>query len=125
VWGENAREPSPFARFSTNTPALILSTEFDDRTPAAYGRLVASRFKRAYHYEIPREGHGQLPPGCATGILLQFLDNPLRQPDGSCLKEMATLAFETRALDGQRVTLTISGTGPAATPFAGQWEAIL
>jgi hypothetical protein len=56
---------------------------------------------------------------------LQFLDNPLRQPEGSCLEDTATLAFETRALDGQRVTLTISGTGSAATPFAGQWEAVL
>ena len=125
AWREKVAEPSTFAPVSSNIPALILSTEFDHLTPAAYGRLAASRFKRAYHYEIPREGHGQLPPGCATGILLQFLDNPLRQPDGSCLKDMARLAFETRTLDGQRVTLTISGTGPAATPFAGQWEAIL
>jgi pimeloyl-ACP methyl ester carboxylesterase len=125
VWREKVAEPSTFAPVSSNIPALILSTEFDTITPATYGRLAASRFKQAYHYEIPREGHGQLPPGCATGILLQFLDNPLRQPDGSCLKEMATLAFETRALDGQRITLTISGTGPAATLFAGQWEAIL
>jgi pimeloyl-ACP methyl ester carboxylesterase len=125
VWQERVADPSTFAPVSSDVPALILSTEFDDRTPAAYGRLVASRFKRAYHYEIPREGHGQLPPGCATGILLQFLANPLRQPDGSCLEDTAALAFETRALDGQRVALTISGTGPAATPFAGQWEAIL
>ena len=123
VWGEKVAETSTFAPVSTNIPALILSTEFDSVTPATYGRLVASRFKRAYHFEIPREGHGQLPPGCATGILLQFLDNPLRQPDGSCLKETATLAFETRALDGPRITLTISGTDSAAMQFAGLWEA--
>jgi pimeloyl-ACP methyl ester carboxylesterase len=123
VWREKVAQPSPFAPVSSDIPALILSTEFDSVTPAMYGRLAASRFKQAYHYEIPREGHGQLPPGCATGILLQFLDNPLRQPDGSCLKDTATLAFETRALDGQRLTLTI--TGSAATPFAGQWEANL
>ena len=122
AWRERVADSSTFAPVSSDIPALILSTEFDDRTPATYGRLVASRFKRAYHYEIPREGHGQLPPGCATGIFLQFLDNPLHQPEGSCLEDTATLAFETRALDGQRVTLEISG---AATPFAGQWESIL
>jgi len=77
-------------------PTLVLTGEFDARTPVEFGRRIASTLSRAYVLELPSETHGGQPMGCRAAILAQFLDNPERVPDASCIGQMPPLEFLTR-----------------------------
>jgi hypothetical protein len=57
-------------------------------------------------------------------IIEQFLENRMRAPDSSCLARMSDIQFKTSGLD-PTLTLVITGTYKAQTPFAGTWEATL
>jgi pimeloyl-ACP methyl ester carboxylesterase len=126
AWGDRLAGEASFAPVVSDVPTLIVSAEFDDRMPAEYGRAVAASLKTSYQFEVPREAHGQLTPGCHTSIVIQFLENPFREPDGACLQTMPTLAFETTAAGNtQKFTFTISAEATPGNRFAGSWEAIL
>ena len=125
VLQEGIADSSTFAPITSDIPTLIFSGEFDDRTPAAYGRRVAETLRHVYQYEIPREAHGQVFPGCHESILAQFLDSPVREPDATCVKDLPPVAFETKTLDAQRFTFTITSTGQPSNIFAGNWEAVV
>jgi len=125
-WRGGVAEEASFAPIASDIPTLIVSAEFDDRTPAAYGRLVAASLTRAYQIEFPREAHGQSTAGCHTSVVMQFLENPLREPDGACLQARAPIPFDTTGLgDLQKFTFRISAQGVPGRGFAGDWEAVL
>jgi pimeloyl-ACP methyl ester carboxylesterase len=77
-------------------PTLVLTGEFDARTPVEFGRRIASTLSRSYVFELPGETHGGQPTGCRAAILAQFLANPERLPDASCIGQMQPLEFLTR-----------------------------
>jgi hypothetical protein len=126
VWRERVADAATFMPVAGDIPTLIFSAEFDDRTPPAYGRIVAAQLKRSCHFEVPREAHGQLTPGGHTSMVVQFLENPSRAPDGACLQTMPSLAFETSSVaDVHKFTFQIAVEGTPGRAFAGNWEALI
>jgi pimeloyl-ACP methyl ester carboxylesterase len=115
-------EPIPAAAhepFSSDVPTLILSGEYDPVTPPEYGARVAGWLPNSYAYTFPGVGHGSMSSSvCSFSITLQFLADPAREPDSSCLDELA-LTFVT-SLDGSDVVLVpvtveeygVSGVAP-------------
>jgi hypothetical protein len=107
----------------SDIPTLILTNEFDDRTPTDHGRRIVRTLARAYLYELPGLGHAATPVGCFDTIALSFLKDPTRSPDAGCVAAMPRLTFETERLDGPMLFFTIDSTDATPTPFAGKWDA--
>lgn len=96
VWQNRFASAEEGAPVVSDIPTLIVTGEFDARTPVEFGRRIASTLSRAYVVELPNETHGGPPMGCRAAILAQFLDNPERSPDASCIGQMQPLGFLTR-----------------------------
>ncbi|HEX5108174.1 MAG TPA: alpha/beta hydrolase [Vicinamibacterales bacterium] len=107
----------------SDIPTLILTNQFDDRTPTDHGRRIAASLSHVYQFELPALGHAETPAGCFDAIVHSFLKNPDRQPDGGCVAAMPRLTFEARRLERPMLFFAIGSTDSALTPFAGTWDA--
>ncbi len=88
IWQVEPLEPFVDEPVVSNVPTLVLSGRFDPITPPAFGDVVARTLSRAYVYTFPDTGHAAVGSSvCADTILASFLDNPLQQPDATCLAE--------------------------------------
>ena len=126
AWQERFAPPSTYAAVHSDIPTLILTAEFDDRTPTEFGRLIAETLKRSFLYEMSGEVHGaEIVSDCHGSILLQFLENPRREPDSSCVTDLPPLVFETKSLDLRTFVIRIAAEKHQATSLAGQWRAVL
>jgi pimeloyl-ACP methyl ester carboxylesterase len=125
LWQERFADASTYAAVRSDIPTLILTTEFDDRTPPAYGRLLATTLKRSFVYEFPGLVHAvEITSPCYESILLTFLQNPTGEPDSSCVAATTAITFETSNLDLRRFVLHITGAGKEHAAI-GTWEAVL
>jgi dipeptidyl aminopeptidase/acylaminoacyl peptidase len=79
----------------SDIPTLIATGYFDDRTPTEHARRIASTLSRAYVVEFPNEGHDARPTGCHAAIVMQFLEDPTRKPDTSCVATIQPISFAT------------------------------
>jgi pimeloyl-ACP methyl ester carboxylesterase len=95
LWQTESAKPDERAPLVSDIPTLILTGEFDARTPIEFGRRIASTLSNAYVFEFPGETHGGRPVGCRASILVQFLADPLRAPDASCIERMPSFEFRT------------------------------
>jgi pimeloyl-ACP methyl ester carboxylesterase len=89
AWG--AREPGPdeYAPVTSDIPTLILAGEYDQNTPARFGRLAGETLSRGYYVEQPGGGHGVIGSGaCAARIIRAFYDDPWTRPDDACMRVM-------------------------------------
>lgn len=113
--------PADRAFVESAIPTLIMTQEYDDRTPTSYGQRIAAHLKHAHLIELPALAHGQ-PNSCELTILLSFISDAGRGPDTSCVASMPPLQFETKNLE--RVTMTLSiATKGGPSALAGNWEA--
>jgi pimeloyl-ACP methyl ester carboxylesterase len=79
----------------SNVPALILAGRYDPVSVPAWGRLAAANLINSYCYEFPGQGHTVMASSeCGLSIALQFLDDPLVEPDTICLAQLSTPSFE-------------------------------
>lgn len=83
------------AAVHSDVAALILTGHFDDRTPTDQALRIAATLSRAYLVEFPDEGHDTRPPACHLAIVVQFFEDPTRQPDTSCVGMIPPIAFAT------------------------------
>ena len=82
--GETA--PSYGEAINSDLPILILQGEYDTRTLPANGRALAEQFENATLVIVPQAGHETWGTGnCAAQIGVEFLRDPERTPDLSCL----------------------------------------
>jgi len=96
IWQTRFANPSEHESVRSDIPTLILSGRFDDRTPTEHARRIAATLSHSYLYEFPNEGHDPSRPGaCHLSILKQFLDNPFRAPDASCIAVIPPVLFVT------------------------------
>ncbi|MGQ9549806.1 MAG: alpha/beta fold hydrolase [Roseiflexus sp.] len=94
VWQVEPLEPFVDEPVVSDVPTLVLSGRFDPITPPAFGDVVARTLSRAYVYTFPDTGHAAVDSSaCADTIMASFLDNPLQQPDASCLAESTAPRF--------------------------------
>lgn len=85
----------PFTYENPQIPTLVLNGAYDPVTPAPYGQAVAKNFTTSYVYTFPAVGHISLilKPGvpaatCSSQIAADFLANPNRAPDSSCINQL-------------------------------------
>lgn len=95
LWRTRFATPAERAPVHSDIPTLILTGEFDARTPVENGRRIARTLTRAYVHELPGTGHNGQPP-CMQNIISQFWNDPMRAPDVSCIAGMPRIEFPTR-----------------------------
>lgn len=94
---EADRKPA-FVYRNPEIPTLILNGAYDPVTPQPYGEAVARNLKTAHVYTFPGLGHGSFfPPAgmpatdCSIAIATEFLADPGKAPNSSCLTEVKPL----------------------------------
>src|SRR5262249_31852560 len=68
IWHSRFADPRAQAIVQSDVPALILTTEFDDRAPTDHGRRIAEGLKTSYLFEFPGRGHSELGGDCPESI---------------------------------------------------------
>jgi hypothetical protein len=102
-------------------PTLIMMAQFDFRTPLA-GERLAPALDHSYVYTMPGETHSEwMPTPCHASIVSQFLENPSRAPDATCVDSVPALVFDTKALASPNLTFAIAAAGDVKNVFAGRW----
>jgi len=88
----------PFVYRNPEIPTLVLNGAYDPVTPQPYGEAVARNLKSAYVYTFPGLGHGSFfPPRgmpateCTIEIATEFLADPRKAPNSSCLAQVKPL----------------------------------
>jgi hypothetical protein len=56
---------------------------------------VPAALGRSYLVEMPDEAHDARPSACHAAIVAQFLEDPTRKPDTSCLASLPPIPFTT------------------------------
>ena len=93
VWDVEPLGDERYTPVTDTIPTLILSGELDPVTPPENGAVVAEALPDAYAYTFPGVGHGAFTKSaCSISIVAQFLDDPTRAPDATCIEDME-LAF--------------------------------
>jgi hypothetical protein len=83
---------------TSSIPTLVFNGRFDPITPPAYGKEAAKTLSQSYLYVFPNTGHGALTSSeCADSIFLEFLSNPQREPDASCMDAIPPVRFLTNS----------------------------
>jgi pimeloyl-ACP methyl ester carboxylesterase len=100
-WLPRFGDASTRAPVRSEIPTLVLSGHFDDRTPAEHAHRIASTLSQASLVEFPDEAHDARPTGCHLAIVMQFLEDPTRQLDTSCVSEIPPIAFATTWENGK------------------------
>jgi pimeloyl-ACP methyl ester carboxylesterase len=98
LWQERFAPDDSREAVRSEIPTLIVTGEFDPVAPPEWGRRIASTLSRSYVYEIPTESHGARGAPCRASIISQFLADPSRQPDASCIAALPPIEFETDGL---------------------------
>ena len=86
LWGVEPIEPRPTVPVRSQVPVLLVAGTLDSLTPPAWAHEVAATLENARVIEV--EGFAHSPTfasECTAGIALEFLDDPSRTPDTSCL----------------------------------------
>jgi pimeloyl-ACP methyl ester carboxylesterase len=94
-WLPRLRDGSMPAPVRSDIPTLIVTGYFDDRTPTEHAYRIAATLRRAYLVEFPDEGHDTRPGACHLAVVLQFLEDPTRRPDTSCVATIPAISFMT------------------------------
>jgi dipeptidyl aminopeptidase/acylaminoacyl peptidase len=89
------RDGSMPAPLRSDIPTLILTGYFDDRAPTEHARRIAATLTQVYLVEFPDEGHDTRAPACHAAIVVQFLEDPTRKPDTSCVAAIPPIPFAT------------------------------
>ena len=78
----------------SDIPTLVLAGEYDPVTRPEWGRMVSEDLSNSFFYEFPGIGHGaSFGVDCSTNIALEFLDDPLQEPDSTCIADMTGPKF--------------------------------
>ena len=123
LWQDDFADASEHEFVKSEIPTLLLTGEFDERAPTDLSKRIASSLSHAWLYELPGESHGGMVTGCHASILFQFLEDPTREPNTSCIAQMPRVQFETKSLMIPNLTLNIVSTSGETGGFVGVWEA--
>ena len=79
----------------TEVPVLVAAGAVDPITPPEYAEAILPGLENAIYAELPYTGHGATGQDCGAAILGEFLADPKRAPDTSCIDEMEPPDFVT------------------------------
>ena len=84
--------------FTSKTPSLILSGQYDPVTPPSYGEQLASNLENRLHIIGEGQGHGLISRGCIPKVIADFLEDPnLENLRTSCVKHLKPVPFFVNA----------------------------
>lgn len=74
---------------SYDVPLLVLNGLYDPVIPLSYDEILINRFKNGYIYRFDGISHSPVDfaEKCAIGMLLEFIDDPTKAPESSCIEE--------------------------------------
>jgi len=88
-WGAGKADDIEKQPVTSSIPTLIVAGEYDPGTPIEWGKQAAESLDHSFFYVLPRQGHSaSFDGGCATDMVLEFLDDPTHAPDDSCLETL-------------------------------------
>jgi pimeloyl-ACP methyl ester carboxylesterase len=91
VWESGEAAPIEDQAIASDTPTLVIAGVFDPVTPPSWSRLAEETLSNSFYYEFPNVGHGVIRSDeCALEIALQFLSDPLAEPDAACMNDLPT-----------------------------------
>jgi pimeloyl-ACP methyl ester carboxylesterase len=99
AWQDRFASEDERAPVTSDIPALILTGEFDRRTPPEFGRRTAATLTRAHVVELPATLHASRISDCERAIMAAFLRDPERKPNTSCVASMPRIRFVTASSD--------------------------
>jgi len=86
IWNLKPADPKENQPVKSDIPTLVTAGEFDPITPAKWAKSAASYLPHSYFFVFPGGGHGVVDLNeCTQGIMQSFLDDPSKEPDGSCV----------------------------------------
>ncbi len=86
LWPVELLPPTVDDPVNSDIPTLLLSGRFDPITPPYFAEKAAESLPNAYHVVDPLGSHGvAFGNDCLNQIVQNFLNDPYRQPDASCL----------------------------------------
>jgi pimeloyl-ACP methyl ester carboxylesterase len=92
--GAPPRPREEFAAVQTDIPTLLIEGDMDPITPPPLAHVIAPGFSNGTYVEFPYAGHGpSRSVECAGDLLNKFYDNPMAEPDLSCVDEMEVPEF--------------------------------
>ena len=92
--GLQPRPQDEFRAVQTDIPTLLIEGDMDPITPPPLARLIEPGFVNGTYVEFPYAGHGpSRSVECAGDLLNKFYDDPLAEPDLSCVEEMEAPEF--------------------------------
>jgi hypothetical protein len=87
--GLDQRPAEEFAAVQTDIPALIIEGDMDPITPPPNAKAILPGFSNGTYVEFPYAGHGpSRSVTCAGHMLNAFYDDPMAEPDLSCVDDM-------------------------------------
>lgn len=91
-WPDPAPAPGERTPVRSDVPALVVTAEMDPMSPPATGEEHLRYLENGHHFVVPDASHGMAfnprTAPCVAELIGQFLDDPDRRPDGSCLDEL-------------------------------------
>jgi hypothetical protein len=112
VWGSTPPASGENDPVISDIPTLILEGTYDPVTPPAYGKQVARNLSHSYYVEFPNQGHTPLvgdTTGCASRLVQEFFNNPVSEPDRSCVALLPPINFIIPYTGDPPVKLEVQG----------------
>ncbi len=93
-WQSGIADPIDHTPVASDVPTLVFAGRYDPITPPSWSQLAAETLGRSYFYEFPANGHGVMRDNlCGLDIGLQFINDPMNEPDASCLEQESAPDF--------------------------------
>jgi pimeloyl-ACP methyl ester carboxylesterase len=93
-WVQVPADPIENAPVLSDIPTIILTGHFDSITAPSWNLDTASYLENSFYYEFPNQAHGVLrADSCAMSLALAFLEDPLSEPDASCMEGLGYPEF--------------------------------
>lgn len=96
TWGATGPDLGENNAVISDIPSIIIAGSFDPATPPFMGKQVAQNLANSFYFEFPDAGHVPSlddPEGCAMQVTLEFIKNPLVEPNRNCLNEIKPVDF--------------------------------
>lgn len=96
TWGATGPDLGENDAVVSDIPSLIIEGSFDPATPPFMGKQVANNLANSFYFEFPNAGHVPSignPEGCAIQVVLEFMRNPLLEPNRGCLNEIKAVEY--------------------------------
>ena len=76
-WPVGSTNQSMKKIFTSKTPSLILSGQYDPVTPPSYAEQLAANLENTLHIVGEGQGHGMISRGCIPKVISDFLEDPI------------------------------------------------